>query len=116
MKTSVDTELVTEKNNVAHLACQLWDKAGRPAGRDLEFWLEAEKELLNAPQDQHNAPEPKAGTESVAVRPTEPAASSADAAATDRTEAALPPPRKKAARRFLDEVAGISRKRSRSKK
>jgi hypothetical protein len=28
------------------LAYQLWDKAGSPAGRDLEFWLQAEAQLL----------------------------------------------------------------------
>lgn len=26
-------------------AYQLWEQAGWPAGRDLEFWLEAEKEI-----------------------------------------------------------------------
>ncbi|WP_223970421.1 DUF2934 domain-containing protein [Bradyrhizobium sp. RD5-C2] len=26
-------------------ARQLWEEAGRPAGRDLDFWLRAEREL-----------------------------------------------------------------------
>jgi hypothetical protein len=26
-------------------AWQLWDQAGRPQGRDHEFWLQAEKEI-----------------------------------------------------------------------
>lgn len=30
---------------VAHLAHQLWEEHGRPAGRDLEFWLTAESRL-----------------------------------------------------------------------
>ena len=30
---------------VAHLAHQLWQEAGCPAGRDLEIWLEAERKL-----------------------------------------------------------------------
>ena len=28
-------------------ARQLWEQAGRPAGRDLDFWLQAERELAN---------------------------------------------------------------------
>jgi hypothetical protein len=32
-------------------AYELWEKAGRPAGRDLEFWLEAEREI-STPTDQ----------------------------------------------------------------
>ena len=28
-------------------AHELWQDAGRPAGRDLEFWLRAERELLD---------------------------------------------------------------------
>ena len=29
---------------IARIAQKKWKKAGRPEGRDLEFWLEAEKE------------------------------------------------------------------------
>jgi hypothetical protein len=32
-------------------AYQLWEQAGRPSGRDLDFWLEAEREI-SAPADQ----------------------------------------------------------------
>jgi hypothetical protein len=28
-------------------ARQLWEQAGRPVGRDLDFWLQAERELAN---------------------------------------------------------------------
>jgi hypothetical protein len=31
---------------IARLAAQLWEKRGRPANRDEEIWLEAERQLL----------------------------------------------------------------------
>ena len=30
-------------------ARDLWEEAGRPEGRDLEFWLQAEREIKDAP-------------------------------------------------------------------
>jgi len=30
---------------IARLANQAWEQAGKPAGRDLEFWLAAEQQL-----------------------------------------------------------------------
>jgi hypothetical protein len=33
------------RESIAVLACDLWDRQGRPSGRDLEFWLEAERAL-----------------------------------------------------------------------
>jgi hypothetical protein len=36
-------------------AYELWEQAGRPADRDLEFWLEAEREI-SAPTDQVEPP------------------------------------------------------------
>ena len=38
----------TNHQRVTEQAHQLWDKAGRPQGRDLEFWLQAETEVLEA--------------------------------------------------------------------
>ena len=32
---------------VAARAYELWEKAGKPEGRDEEFWRSAEQELLN---------------------------------------------------------------------
>jgi hypothetical protein len=31
---------------IAYRAHEIWDAAGRPAGRDLDNWLQAENELL----------------------------------------------------------------------
>jgi hypothetical protein len=33
------------KQRVAERARQLWEEAGRPEGRDMEYWLIAEEEL-----------------------------------------------------------------------
>ena len=33
------------KQRVAGRARQLWEEAGRPEGRDMEYWLMAEEEL-----------------------------------------------------------------------
>jgi DUF2934 family protein len=40
---------------IANYAYQLWDKAGRPQGRDAEFWHAAEVEL-NAESGSPDAP------------------------------------------------------------
>jgi Protein of unknown function (DUF2934) len=37
----------TEKR-IRRRARELWDESGRPSGRDLEFWLEAEREFREA--------------------------------------------------------------------
>lgn len=41
------------QHEVAQRAYQLWEAAGRPSGRDLEHWLQAEAELLRASQPRH---------------------------------------------------------------
>ena len=33
-----------DDHDIAQRAYRLWDDHGRPAGRDLEFWLQAEAE------------------------------------------------------------------------
>jgi hypothetical protein len=35
-------------DDIAFLAHQLWEKNGRPAGQDVEFWLQAERSLLSS--------------------------------------------------------------------
>ena len=40
------SEIIANQDGIACLAFQLWEKAGCPEGRDLEFWLEAETHLL----------------------------------------------------------------------
>jgi hypothetical protein len=36
------------RDEVAQRAYQLWEAAGQPVGRDLEYWLQAESELLSS--------------------------------------------------------------------
>ena len=49
--TSMHNETETPSRNevsqdeIAQRAYQLWEASNRPAGRDLEFWLQAEGEL-----------------------------------------------------------------------
>ena len=42
--------------NVSRLAYELWENAGRPAGRDLEFWLAAEAKVRAVKQPALFAP------------------------------------------------------------
>jgi hypothetical protein len=37
------------KEQVIHRAYELWEQAGKPEGRDDEFYQQAEQELRNAP-------------------------------------------------------------------
>lgn len=42
-------EVTADEQSVSRLAYQLWETAGRPVGRDLEFWLAAEAKLRVVP-------------------------------------------------------------------
>jgi hypothetical protein len=64
MNQNSPSEVAANHSEISCLAFKLWEKAGTPEGRDLEFWLAAETKIL-APQ----RPEPvKAGT--VAAKPS----------------------------------------------
>lgn len=39
-----------DRDEVARRTLRLWRAAGRPKGRDLEFWLQAELELMTQRQ------------------------------------------------------------------
>jgi hypothetical protein len=43
------SDTLQKYDDLPSLARQLWEAAGRPAGRDLEFWLQAEEELNSPP-------------------------------------------------------------------
>jgi hypothetical protein len=43
-----DTRRKALQNDIARRAQELWEQYGRPQDRDLEIWLEAEKQLLGA--------------------------------------------------------------------
>ena len=44
----IENSVTHNEAGVSRLAYQLWENAGRPAGRDLEFWLAAENQLRAA--------------------------------------------------------------------
>jgi hypothetical protein len=44
-----------QHENIARRAYQLWEEQGRPDGRDLEFWLQAEAEQRRSPESQEAA-------------------------------------------------------------
>ena len=37
-----------DENEIRKRAREIWEEHGRPAGRDLEFWLQAEREFREA--------------------------------------------------------------------
>ncbi len=41
----IETSNQADHNQVSSRAQTLWEQAGRPDGRDLEFWLQAEVEI-----------------------------------------------------------------------
>ena len=45
MKDQVVSETTVSREQVALMAYEVWEKAGRPHGRDWEFWFEAERQL-----------------------------------------------------------------------
>jgi hypothetical protein len=45
MNTTAKTAAKSTHEEIAELAYELWNKASREQGRDLEFWLEAERQF-----------------------------------------------------------------------
>jgi hypothetical protein len=52
MRTNIEIQPYVElrRGEVARRTLQLWEAAGRPKDRDLEYWLQAEVELLSERQ------------------------------------------------------------------
>lgn len=55
MNKTIENLGTADQASVSRVAYELWENAGRPAGRDLEFWLAAEAKL-RAPQQPAHAP------------------------------------------------------------
>jgi hypothetical protein len=56
MKTTTETP-PSNDTEIDDLALLLWEQAGCPAGRQREFWLKAEDEIVNRgnpPPDKHS--------------------------------------------------------------
>lgn len=44
----INTRAVPLHDEISRRAREIWEESGRPQGRDLEFWLKAELEVLGA--------------------------------------------------------------------
>jgi hypothetical protein len=60
MNTTTPTKPALNHNDIAKLACHIWQKEGCQSGRDLEYWLQAEWQLQAAAQ-AGNEPVKKSG-------------------------------------------------------
>jgi len=61
-----------DHDEIACLAYRLWEQRGRPQGCDLEFWLEAERQMRSSGQPSHepvNAVTRTPATLALQVRP-----------------------------------------------
>jgi DUF2934 family protein len=48
MTNTIEHSKRVNKSEIAVVAYHLWEKAGQPANRDLQFWLDAEEQLRAA--------------------------------------------------------------------
>jgi hypothetical protein len=48
-------QTVVDEASVSRVAYRLWENAGRPAGRDLEFWLAAEAQVRASVKQTNDA-------------------------------------------------------------
>jgi hypothetical protein len=46
MRTTSENEQTASRDEIADLARQLWERGGHQSGRDLEYWLQAERDVL----------------------------------------------------------------------
>ena len=73
MNKTIENNVTSDESSVSRVAYQLWEKAGRPAGRDLEFWLAAEAQVRAAVRPAVAARTELAPTAPVAVKEAKPA-------------------------------------------
>ena len=59
----------TNHEEIGRLAYQIWEQRGRPNGCDMEFWLEAERQILSSNKPSQKQPTGSARTtDAVAVQ------------------------------------------------
>jgi hypothetical protein len=92
------TEIIPN-NHVANRAYQLWEQAGRPHGRDLEFWIQAEAEVHAAPAPGKTALASAAASQPLqAAQPTRSLATPGGESRAETRPPAKKPPRRTASR------------------
>ena len=47
MKTTTENNRRVRHEDITELAKQIWEREGRQVGKDLEYWLRAERQLLS---------------------------------------------------------------------
>ena len=55
MKKKAENDVQVRHEDIAELAKQIWESEDRQVGRDLEYWLRAERELLSSRNCGSNA-------------------------------------------------------------
>jgi hypothetical protein len=50
MKTAKEDSAQLQHAKIAELARRIWEDEGRQAGRDMEYWLRAERQLVSGRQ------------------------------------------------------------------
>ena len=50
LSSNTDSTVHPDHDEIAQSACELWENAGQPEGRNDEFWLEAENRIRSNSQ------------------------------------------------------------------
>jgi len=66
MNTSMENNGQSKHDEIARVAKLIWEREGRESGRDLEYWLRAERELLAGKQRTGNT-QPQAARPAMAT-------------------------------------------------
>src|SRR5574337_1183661 len=61
MRTISEESVPATHDAIARLAKQIWEHEGRQTGRDLEYWLEAERQLHASRNRPRRLPDDRAG-------------------------------------------------------
>jgi Protein of unknown function (DUF2934) len=56
LNAATETKKQARHEEIAERAKQIWEREGRQAGHDVEYWLRAERELLSSTTQRTGAP------------------------------------------------------------
>ena len=56
MKTTKESERQTNHHEIPNLAREIWEREGQQLGRDLDYWLRVERQLLSGKNPPNNLP------------------------------------------------------------
>lgn len=69
MKTVTEKHVRVQREEIAKLAKQIWESEGMQAGRDLDYWLRAERQLRSSRDPGSNLPSRQLATETETAEP-----------------------------------------------